>query len=325
MSIRNEILKKLEESRGSFVSGGELSSALGVSRSAVWKTIKTLEAEGYCISAVRNKGYCLSDSSDILSPQSIKKHLKDESLFDIQVYKSLASTNTFLKELAAASAPEYTVVIAEEQTSGKGRLGRSFFSPPHSGIYMSILLRPNFNSEKSLFITTTAAVAVAQAIRQVTGLDAGIKWVNDIYIGEKKVCGILTEASLSIENNGLEYAVLGIGINVSTSLDAFPPEVRSIAASVLAEQPVTGDVRSRMIASILERFKDMYSNIGSPGFLEEYKKLSILPGRNIYIMEDENKTPAAALEIDDECHLITRLEDGSIRTLSSGEVSIRLN
>ncbi len=191
MSAKQHVLSVLEQNKGNSVSGARLAGELSISRNAVWKAIKALQSEGYAISAVPNKGYCLSEENDILSVESITPYLADNlKELSLMVHKSVTSTNTLLKELAGEGEKEGKVLIAEEQTGGRGRLGRKFYSPAKTGIYMSILLRPKLTVDDALFITTSAAAAVAEAIESVTGCEASIKWVNDIYCNGKKVCGI---------------------------------------------------------------------------------------------------------------------------------------
>lgn len=326
MNIKQKVLSVLEANRGKNISGAKLAEELSVSRNAIWKAIKALEEDGYRITAVTNKGYCLSDNNDILSAQSISKYLKEETKnLRIEVHKTINSTNTFLKTLGEQGEAEGKVILAEEQTNGRGRMDRKFYSPAQTGIYMSILLRPTFSAQESLFITTSAAVAVAEAIERVAGCEAKIKWVNDIFCNDKKVCGILTEASLDLENSKLKYAVLGIGLNVLNPQDGFPEGLKEIATAVYDEKSYTADKRSQVAAEILNRFWSYYKTIEQKTFLEEYKKRSFLIGREIDVIFHDSTKKAVALDIDEECRLIVKLEDGNITTLSSGEVSIRPN
>ncbi|MFZ2538407.1 MAG: biotin--[acetyl-CoA-carboxylase] ligase, partial [Oscillospiraceae bacterium] len=206
MSAKYDVLKLLENNKGKTLSGNDIAMALGITRAAVWKVINTLKEDGYKISAVTKKGYCLETQNDILSPQSIKPYIHNVELYDtIIVHKSLSSTNTEAKALANNSAKSGTVIISEQQTQGKGRLGRKFYSPNTSGIYMSVIFRLKNPIEQSMLITSATAVAVCIAIKTVCNLDCQIKWVNDIYIDSKKVCGILTEASVNFEAQQLDY------------------------------------------------------------------------------------------------------------------------
>jgi len=324
LSAKQDVLSVLEENKGKNVSGAKLAQELSISRNAVWKSIKALQEEGYSITATTNKGYSLSVDNDILSNQSITPYLSGNAVnLRLEVHKSVTSTNTLLKELAGQGEPEGKVLIAEEQTCGRGRLGRGFYSPANTGIYMSILLRPKLTVEDSLFITTSAAVAVAKSIEKVTDCEAKIKWVNDIYCNGKKVCGILTEAGIDFEGGGLEYAVLGIGINVSKPKEGFPDELKNIATAICGRNKYSSDLRSQLVAEILNNFRIYYENISKKLFLAEYRERSLLIGKEIIVISGEKSERALALEIDNRARLIVKLSDGEVKTLSSGEVSIR--
>jgi BirA family biotin operon repressor/biotin-[acetyl-CoA-carboxylase] ligase len=324
MTIKQQILELFEQDKGRYISGEELATRLAVSRVAVWKAVKSLQEEGYSIAAVQNKGYCLSNDTDILSAQSISKYLAEYAgNFKIEVYKTVTSTNTVLKELAKQGAPEGMVVVAKAQTDGKGRMNRSFYSPADTGIYMSILLRPRFPMAESFLVTTSAAVAVAQAIEAVACREAKIKWVNDVYCDGKKTCGILTEASVDIESGGLEYAILGIGINVTAPKDGFHEEIKAIATAVFEAGCDGVDVKSRLAAEVLKRFWAYYVDLGSRAFLREYRERSLVIGKEVFVLGGDSSQKALVLDIDDQCHLKVQFEDGVTRLLSSGEVSIK--
>jgi len=322
MSVRDDVLMLLEQHRGEFVSGEELARQLFVTRNAVWKAVSALRAQGYTVDAVTNRGYRLSGESGIFSAQSVRRFLgDDDGWFSVEAVETVTSTNTVLKERAAAGAPEGTVLIAQQQTGGRGRLGRSFSSPKGTGLYTSILLRPKMRAEQALFLTTAVAVAVAEAIEEQSGKPAGIKWVNDIWIDGLKVCGILTEASLDLEGGGLEYAVVGWGINLVEPQGGFPEELRGIAGAVF-DAPPSAEVQSRLIASVLRRFKHYYETFSDRTFWQDYCDRSILIGKEITILGADPQ-PAFVLGIDADCRLRVRLENGEERLLSSGEVSVR--
>lgn len=323
MSVKDEVLKQLENNKGSYISGGQLAENLNVSRNSIWKAIKSLEKSGYQIDAIPNRGYCLSENNDILSSFSISQYLK--SKLDINVYPVVSSTNTVLKEMAEQGAPEGTVVIAEEQTAGKGRMGKNFYSPSKTGIYVSILLRPTISAEESLFLTTSAAVATAKAIEDVSDKTADIKWVNDVYIDNKKVCGILTEGAFNVETNHLDYAIVGIGVNVRFPESGFPKEIENIATAVFENQSDSTNKRSMLIAHLLDYFMEYYKDFGSKKYVKEYIERSMILGKEIRIIDGDKTIPAIAIEIDRKCRLKVQLEDGSTKWLSSGEVSIRVN
>ena len=325
MSVKDKTLSVLENNKGNYISGAELAKELSVSRNSIWKAIKSLKDEGYNITSVNNKGYCLATDTDILSSQSISKYLNKNNNFNIKVYKTITSTNTAIKDLAINGEKEGIVIIAEEQTEGRGRFGRKFHSPKGIGIYMSILLRPQIHVSKAFLITTATAVAVAESIEAISNKEAKIKWVNDIYCDNKKICGILTESSFDFESGMIDYAVLGIGINVKSPEGGFPEEIKNIATSIFDnENPASADTRSKLIAEILTRFWNYYKNIEDKSFLESYKSRSLLINKEINILSRKSSEKAVAIEIDDECRLKVKMEDGSIRLLSSGEVSIRM-
>lgn len=326
MSVKDKTLSVLENNKGNYISGADLAKELSVSRNAIWKAIKSLQNEGYNIYAVTNKGYCLSTDTDILSSQSISKYLnKKDDNFNIKFYKTINSTNSAIKELAINGEKEGTVIISEEQTEGRGRFGRKFHSPKGTGIYMSILLRPQMHASKAFLITAATAVAVAEAIESVSDKEAKIKWVNDIYCDNKKVCGILTEASFDFESGIIDYAVLGIGINVRIPKEGFAEEIKDVATGIFEYEDSTSTyIRSRLIAEILRRFWDYYIHIEDKSFLESYKSRSILINKEVNILSSKSSEKATVLEIDNDCKLKVQMEDGSIRLLSSGEVSIRM-
>lgn len=241
--------------------------------------------------------------------------------FHIQVYDMVPSTNTLLKEQAALGAPHGTVIIARHQTAGRGRLGRSFFSPADTGLYMSILLRPQMQMEDALFLTTATAVAVAKAIEKVTGELTAIKWVNDIFCNGKKVCGILTEAVPDFTTGKLEYAVIGIGVNLMPPKEGFPEALKNIATSILTED-AKGDSINKLATELLTQLADYLEQPQADAFLEEYRKRCFLIGREVTILPDNEK--ALVLGIDDKVGLVVRRKDGTQTTLRTGEVSVTL-
>lgn len=322
MSVKQKTLEVLENHRGEYISGGELASMLQVSRNAVWKAIKSLEQEGYQIDAVKNRGYRLAEYNDILSEQSIQKYLSNGNrTFRLQVEKSVTSTNELVKQQAFQGAKEGLVVIAEEQTCGKEKSGRVFYSPKGTGIYMSILLRPEVKVEQALSITTAAAVAVARSIEFVSSRKAEIIWVNDIYCDKKKVCGILTEASCNIETSKLDYVVLGIGIHVKMPERGLPEGIENETDCVFKQTET--DVRSQLVAEVLKQFWEFYLNLDGKSFLEEYKERSCLIGKDVVIERKSGDKEGKAIAITDQCHLLVQLQDGSVEELSAGTVRLK--
>ena len=216
MGTKEELLTMLESRKGEYLSGAELAQALDVSRTAVWKAVNALRSAGYQIQAAQNRGYCLDADTDVLSLRGIQRNLEAHAAgCTLELVPCTASTNALVRERAAAGAPEGLVILANQQTRGRGRLGREFYSPPDTGLYMSLLLRPQeMEAAQAVQITTMAAVAACQAVETLTGKTAQIKWVNDILLGGQKVCGILTEGSFNLETGKPEEVVVGIGFNV---------------------------------------------------------------------------------------------------------------
>lgn len=325
MATKDKLLELLENKRDEYVSGEEISKNLGLSRTAVWKAINSLRADGYNIDAISNKGYRLAKDSDILSVQGISKYLTFPEKLDLTVYPVVDSTNNVLKKLAQDGAKEGTCVIAAEQSAGRGRIGRSFYSPSGSGIYLSLLLKPgNIPAERSVLITTMAAVAVCMAIEKTTKEKPGIKWVNDIFLDGKKVCGILTEGAVSMENGYLDYAVLGVGLNAYLPEgNAFPEELKKIAGPIY--KAPQSDGKNLLAAEFLNAFLYLYYNEDPCAYQKEYRKRCFVIGKDISVLSPLGTFNAKAIDIDDDCHLIVEYEDGRRETLSSGEISIRVS
>lgn len=265
------------------------------------------------------------ENFDALNAEAIRNQLNEHaSCADIYVKESVTSTNTVLKELAEHGAAEGTVILAEQQSAGKGRLGRSFHSPGGTGLYMSILLRPKFSAEESLSITTAAAVAVAAAIEAVAKRRAMIKWVNDVYLDGYKVCGILTEASTDFEHGRLNYAILGIGVNVKEPPSGFSPDIKEIAGAVFKKSPPRG-TRNLLAAEILNRFFCFYDSLTERTFMPEYKARSLLTGIKINFARGTEQYYGKVLDIDDVARLVVKLENGEIMAFSAGEITVEKN
>lgn len=321
MTVKDRVLEALEAHRGEYFSGEGLAGELQVSRSAVWKAISQLRENGYPIEAAPNRGYRLAQDSTMLSAQSIARYCSVPGL-DIQVQPLVTSTNTLLRQQAEEGAPEGTVLVAVEQTAGRGRRDHTFFSPPDSGLYISFVLRPTLDARDALFLTTCAAASVALAIEDCGGGPADIKWVNDVFCNGKKVCGILTEASLDLETGGLQYAIVGIGVNLFPPAEGFPADLPE-AGAVFPARPEGLEVRSQLAGRILERFFSFYPDIRNKPFFEEYRRRSMVLGKAIQILERGQTRPGTALELEPDFSLRVRELDGTERILSSGEVRIR--
>jgi BirA family biotin operon repressor/biotin-[acetyl-CoA-carboxylase] ligase len=324
MTLKEEVLACLEQNRKNenSISGEQLAEKFGVSRSAVWKAIKSLRSEGYEIDAVTNKGYCLRGESDRLSKAGIGAFLKYIDPDNIYVYDETDSTNTRARELAQAGAVHGTAVFADCQTSGRGRLGRAFVSPSGSGIYMSLILRPKEDIAQAMLITTAAAAATCHAIRDVTGADAGIKWVNDIYIGQKKICGILTEAVTDFETGNLEYVIVGTGVNFKASPEEYPADVlERITWIYESEKPQV--TRNRLAAAIMDETLRLCENLDDKSFLDYYRSHAIMLDKDVICIRGNESWNAHTVDIDESGGLIVRMSDGTLCTLSSGEISVR--
>lgn len=325
MTTKEKLLALLEDSKGTFFSGEEIARTLQVSRAAVWKAVNALREDGYTIDAATNKGYRLSPDSDILSPQGIRRFLKPEYRdLDLTVLPTAPSTNALVREKANQGRPEGCIIIACEQTDGRGRYGRQFFSPVDSGVYLSLLLRPTaYSPQQATCLTAAAAAAMCQAIEAVTGQQPGIKWVNDIFLHGKKVCGILTEAAVGLETGTLNYMVLGAGVNLYPPAEGFPEEIRSIAGSVLERS--CPEAKNRLVGEFLNRFWDFYSHPECRAYLEDYRARSLAIGRNVTVLSAGKAVSAYAYGIDDDFRLLVRYENGDTEALSYGEIRIQLD
>lgn len=327
LSVKEQVLTLLEENRGHDISGSAIAEFIGVSRNAVWKAIKSLQSSGYQIDAVPNRGYRLSLYNDILSAPGIAMYLKDEyKTFPIHIYKNVESTNTTVKHLALDNAPHGTIVLADSQTNGKGRSNRTFFSPEGSGIYLSILLKPDFGILKPTVIMTAACVAVCIAIEEVCHLQPEIKWINDLYLNGKKVCGILTDAIVNFEAMQLDSLILGIGINFVSPENGFPPELETSVSALGDKAPsaLNGISRNQLTAEIINQIMHIFSELPSKNYLDEYRKRSFLFGKQISIFQNDETISAKAVNIDDDGGLVVLLKDRTIKTLYNSNISIRI-
>lgn len=251
-----------------------------------------------------------------LCPKSIGKRV------NITVFDELDSTNTYLKHLALSHAEEGTVIIARRQSAGRGRLGRSFFSPDMTGLYISVLLRPRLRAENAVNVTAMTAVAMAHAIERVSPAKAQIKWVNDIFVENKKVCGILCESKFDI-NAVSEYVVVGAGVNVCAPRGGFPKEIEGIAGALYGDCDVEHKC-NELAAAFIEELFTGYENLESKGFLEEYRRRSLAVNKRIAILSGGNVKEAKAIGIDDECRLIVHHDNGEVEHIATGEISIKL-
>ena len=326
MTLKEKVLFLLEEEKGKAISGQEIAQRLSVTRAAVWKAVRALQNEGYEIEAVTNRGYELKQSPDVLSAASIRKELPEKYReIGIVTEKTVDSTNSLLKEKAAAGEIRDIVLLAEEQKKGRGRRGSSFFSPQSTGLYMSLLLHTDKAPREGELITAAAAAATARGIENISGKQTRIKWGNDICVEGKKAAGILTEASVLLEEQRMEYIIVGIGIYLLPPGDGFSGDSAQEMTSVFKDRAEMGEgVRNRLAAEIIRIFLEYYENLSGKAFLEEYRSRSCEIGRKIFIEKDGAGRQAEVLTIDDNGHLLVKYEDGQEEALSGGKLKIRL-
>ncbi|MGI6703895.1 MAG: biotin--[acetyl-CoA-carboxylase] ligase [Clostridia bacterium] len=320
--MKESILKKLIENKEGYISGQDLSEKLGISRTAVWKYINALKKQGYQIGAVSNRGYRLLASPDVLTPEEVYPLLKTSVLGRNIIHReSLASTSTLAKEIAQKQQ-EGTVVVAEEQSGGRGRLGRSWYSPRSGGIWASIILKPKISPERAHQLTQVAAVAVVKAIEKFASLKVGIKWPNDIIIKDKKVCGILTE--MNAEADVINHIILSIGLNVSMDRGKIPDELKDKITFLNSECgfPVS---RKELLAVLLQKIEEGYQGFLRDGFrsaVEDCRKHSVLLGHEVRVSQMDNTFRGKAVQITDDGILLVETSDGRIEVIS-GDVSVR--
>ncbi len=320
--MKNEILRLLKTS-DTYISGQQLCGYFKVSRTSVWKVMEQLKKEGYEIEAVRNRGYRLVSSPDVISEAEIKSLLGTEwAGRKVVYYDETDSTNNRAKDSGEKNGAHGTLFIADKQNAGKGRRGRAWESPSGKSIYMTILLRPQITPDKAPMLTLIMGLSVAEGIRKVSGAETEIKWPNDIVMNKKKVCGILTEMATEMEY--VNYVVICVGINVNQ--EYFSEGIKEIATSLYEE---TGTVyqRSELIAAVLERFEKNYEMFLETGDLsavrKAYDSILVNRGQEVKVLEPGNEYRAVAEGINKNGELIVRLSDGRQKNIFAGEVSVR--
>ncbi len=320
--MKTEILRMLREADG-YISGQELCNKFGVSRTAVWKAINQLKEAGYEIEAVQNKGYILKAAPDIMNENELKSIMNTKWAGQELVYfDSTDSTNTKAKELAEEGYPNGTLVVADYQMAGKGRRGRTWESPSGTGIFMTLMLKPDINPNNASMLTLVAALAVAKAISDITGEQALIKWPNDIVINGKKICGILTEMSAQFDY--INHIVIGIGINVHNK--DFPEEIKETASSLMIESGGQHFRRAEIIEKIMEYFEEYYEiyleTEDLSALVKEYNSLLVNMHKNVKVLDPKEPFEGKAMGITPRGELIVDTWE-SRKLVSSGEVSVR--
>ena len=332
MSTKLSLLEVLSQNIGQYISGQELADVLGISRNSVWKAAAKLKQQGYNIESMSGTGYRLISASDILSEDYLRENITHPCR--IQVLEKVDSTNNAAKLINNCVPPR--IIVANEQTGGRGRLGRSFYSPAGSGLYMTIAFKPAFGLDKAMLTTAAAAVVVCRAIEKASGLRPKIKWVNDIYLGEKKLCGILTEAESNFETGTIEKIIVGMGINCFRA--SVPEELADTVAFM--ENPPREFSRNQLAVAIANEFFETIEHFHKQPLLREYKSRSFILGQQIKIFnpaiarsmglspeKEKEGIKARAIDIDENGGLVVEFLEGrrsrEMETLTTGEITIR--
>ena len=329
MTTKEAVLLYLQEHAGEPISGEKMALALNKSRTSIWKAIQSLKKEGYAIDSSTNKGYTLSENNDVLSEQEINQKLTQQHHpidWVIQTMESTTSTNDLAKLYANQNSTTPAIFISEEQTAGRGRLGRKFVSPAKTGLYISLCLFPTIALEDLSLITCATAVACVETLEELTGKSLNIKWVNDLFYQDKKVGGILTEVISDFESQQVQSLIVGMGINLIDSPQSFPEELHSIVGSIFSskkEYDNSSFNRNHFIAQFLEKWTFYYQNLSKRNFIESYKEHSNVISKFVNVFEGNQTYSAYAKDIDENGHLIIEKEDNTLHSLSYGEVSIR--
>ena len=320
--MKEEILRLLRSADG-YISGQDLCNRFGVSRTAVWKAINQLKEAGYEIEAQQNKGYRLMAAPDLMTEAEIKSLMHTEWVAkEVLYFDTIDSTNTKAQELAEKGYPSGTLVVADKQESGKGRRGRSWVSPSGTGIFMTLMIKPDINPNNASMLTLVAALAVAKAITSVTGEEALIKWPNDIVVNGKKVCGILTEMNAQFDY--INHIVVGIGINVHN--ESFPEEISQMASSLMIEAGGKRFHRAQIIAETMSYFEQYYDTFlktqDLSALVREYDELLVNRNKSVRVLDPKEPFDGKAMGITPKGELIVDTWE-SRKLVSSGEVSVR--
>ena len=320
--MKSEILALLRK-RGDYVSGQELCERFGVSRTAVWKAIGQLKKEGFRIEAVQNKGYLLTQGEEVFGRLELQSRMDTKwAGHPVSFYDSLASTNLQAKLDAENGDGEGALIVADMQTAGRGRRGRGWSSPAGTNVYFTLILKPDFAVEMASMVTLVMGIAVAEGIRETCGVEAQIKWPNDIVVNGKKVCGMLAE--MSVERDYIHYIVIGVGINVGKQ--EFPPEIAPVATSLYRECGCMVS-RTELIVNVMKTFEtayDIFREKGNlSGLLDRYHALLVNRDREVRILDPREEYQGISRGINETGELLVELEDGTVREVYAGEVSVR--
>ncbi len=313
--LKDELLALLVS--GEAFRGEELAAHFSVTRAAIWKAVQELRAQGIPVEANRTHGYQILKEADVFCEAALQQELPQVPL---QWHEKVDSTNLQARRWAEEGAPHGALVVAAEQIGGRGRMGRQFHSPK-GGLYLSVILRPNEQKQGVSLLTAAAAVAVCRSIKALCAVELQIKWVNDLFYKGKKCAGILTEGVSSLENGGFEHLICGIGINYALPSHTWKDELVDIATSLYTPQSAPYP-RAVVIGELYRKLMFLYEALPDRAFLDEYRACNIVPGKRVRVLQGK-VYEAEAFAIDDDAHLLVKLDDGEIRSLGSGEVSIR--
>lgn len=324
---RDAVLRLLRQSEGDYVSGEAVSEALGVTRAAVWKAVDALRRDGYEVESRKNRGYRLVGEPDSLSETAVRACLGETKRVGrtLACFAQIDSTNAYLKRAAAEGAADGAVAVADEQTGGRGRRGRSFSSPAGKGVYLSALLRPDVEPTRLLPLTGFVAVAVCNAVERAAQVRPQIKWTNDLVLGSRKLCGILTELSVEGESGALQYVVVGVGVNVAQTREDFADGLEDIATSLLLETGVNVS-RAALAAALVEELDALYDALlrgETQAYLDAYRRDCLTIGREVQLLWQDTRERVRAVGVDDALGLEVVRGDGSRDVIRTGEVSVR--
>ena len=323
LSTKEKVLNILKQNANTYISGQEIADTLFLTRAGIWKAIKNLRESGYTIESVTNKGYRLVCDYDGINVDFIRNSLPDNLSLKLYSYEEVTSTNDIAREHAGEDGD--LLVIANSQTNGRGRKGRVFFSPKDTGLYFSLLIHPELPFSKATYITCIAAESMVLSVYDTLGIEVSVKWVNDIFYGDKKIAGILTETFGSLEEEFPEYVVVGVGINIYPFSEELPSDIKKRAGFLIKNSGNTDNLKNLLCINFIKHFYRFLSEIDRKTFLEGYRKHSNLIGKYVQIKCDKNpskKEYALVTGIDDECRLLVTYEDKKSATLAGKEVSV---